>query len=182
MFGLFRKGGEKIVSDEQLRKQAVKELKKIRKVIRKRGGAVPICYEYWKFMERDETYNSVGYIFQADAPHEKLVVMFAALDLLHSWKTEEGLGDEHVHKEAIASIMEKMPERVYIAASASFDVDEAATILDGLRDVLAGAGGRNVADSELVKLIAERNSEAKLAWDKWKADEEFDVLEAIRIS
>jgi hypothetical protein len=187
MFNFFSKRKEKDLSEAGLRKQAVKEMKKIRKAIRKSGGAERVCYDYWKFIEKDEIFQDLGVVIEENAPYKKMVATVSALDMLNSWKNMPDFDEKIDDYKSIKSIAELMPEKVYIASLNSASSEELGELYE---NVVGGKLGRitNTDEEndkkvlELREIFLEKNKEVKIAWDKWKEAEAYDVLDAIRMA
>lgn len=187
MFKFFSKQKEEDLSEEQLRKQAVKEMKKIRKTIKKSGGAERVCLDYWSFIQKDETFQNFGVVIEETSPHQKMVAIVSALDLLNSWKNTPDFDEKIDDMKSIKTIMELMPEKVYIASLNSTSREE---LSEQYENIVGGQLGRitNTDEEndkkvlELREIFFEKNKEAKIAWDKWKEGEAYDILDAIRMA
>jgi len=177
MFRVFgRNNGDQ--SERELHKEAVREFKKIRKYIKKNGGAEKICYDYWTAFRDDEFHKEVGLVLEDSVPYEKFAVTISALDLLDSWKKE---GD---NDPAIKEVMRLLSLRVYVASLTSINSEELDELHQSLVDVVGDTDDEKDKiermDLELKEIVRERKSEAEKAWTRWKDAETFDILEAIR--
>jgi hypothetical protein len=170
MFNFFRKKTSEEIA-------AVKELKRLRKILLENGGPAKICYEYFKFLENDWTFQNWGFVKEEDAPYPWMVAILSALDLLNSWKIPSA--DDKQTKDLMVSLS----RRVYVAALLSFDHEQ----LSKLHQDAGGVAGRiteddgeaaQIADS-LSNEISTKRDEAEAAWLNWK-DNVFDVLTAIK--
>lgn len=155
---------------------AVRELKRIRQIIRKEGGAAKICYTYWKFLEESNLFTTLGISFQENAPYPRSVAIVSSLDLLNSWKlTPEGTEGKE--------LLEALSKTVYVSAMLSLTVE------DGERLFAEATGGRFTVELDSERLseadlavkteIARRREEAEAAWASW-CSSGFDILDAIR--
>lgn len=81
MFSFFKKSVEQ---------QAAKELKKVRKKIKKeKNGAVGVCLKFSQYILDNEPKISENvFIREKDSPYPKLMVQLSSIDLLNSWKKE----------------------------------------------------------------------------------------------
>ena len=81
MFSFFKRSADK---------QAAKELKKVRKKIKKeKDGAVGVCLKFTQYILDNESKISENiFIREEDSPYPKNMVQLASIDLLNSWKKE----------------------------------------------------------------------------------------------
>lgn len=155
---------------------AVRETKRLRKMIIKEGGPEKVCYTYWKFLENHDLFKECGIAAEEDAPYPKMMAILSSLDLLNSWKETP---DDHPAKELI----ELLSKRVYVSSLLTFDPEELARLHTGA----GGVPGQITVNPEavaergdaLLEEVEKRRREAEAAWLKWK-ETDFDIFDAIR--
>jgi len=158
---------------------AVRELKRLRKMILKEGGPEKICYVYWKFLENHTLFRDLHIAAEEDAPCPKMMAILSSLDLLNSWKTTS---DDDPN---VKDLMELLSKRVYVAGFLTFNHDELLSLHGEAGGVLwkitENPNAAVEVEAALRAEIERRRTKAEAAWLRWK-ESDFDVFDAIRIA
>jgi len=147
--------------------QAAKELKKVRKKIKKeKNGAVGVCLKFSQYIVDNESKISENvFIREEDSPYPKLMVQLASIDLLNSWKKEstsselrKDLSTENDQDgEAIFDLMHNSSKICYINSNLILNDTEIETLSqEALRDEISP----NKIQEQMYEILENPNYEA----------------------